>query len=918
MSKKPARAITLTQEHNWKKYAKYKPEGYFSLETDDLGEVPVRLFLTEQLLTEAEPTLYKQIVNAASFPGAKLVAITPDTHYGYGVPVGCVILTEREGGAVAMGPVGFDIGCGMMSARSKVPAERATPDRKLDFNREVMERVQMGAGGSSVKYGALPEKEFEELIRGGAEHYVSKYGALFDRSHAERHRIPVEDTWDVPWGGPGNPERGRAQLGSLGGGNHFIELQRSEQTGTLFVQVHTGSRGFGHGLATNYFQMAKAEKPHEIKDIDLGFFTPESEHYKDYLNAVAAGGNFAIVNRLVIFEQVAEAFRKVFKEDLELVYEISHNLVQAEEHPEFGPVWVHRKGATRAFPANHPALVGTQWESTGHPVLIPGSNRDWSYILRPLEGASRSGYSVNHGAGRRLSRGEAIRKLSQEKVNEQYRRDGILVNLDGEVPLDESSHCYKSCDEVVSAVVQAGLAQVEHQLWPLSSLKGTEEGGASAKKRDRKKEQKKRERERSEGRKSKDHYLARARPRMDSQPTQQDITRRRVLRLVVITVFLDLIGFGLVIPLLPLYVTTMGGTAQQVGFIVSLFAAAQFLATPILGKMSDKYGRRAVILWSLTFNAISMCIFALATWTNTLWLGFLSRILAGATAGNLSACQAAIADVSTCEADRSAGMGKIGAGIGIGLIVGPLLGAYASGVGSWFPPVAASALVILDAVLVALWFPNTKPAAADPGKKKEGAMSVALKDHRVLMLLAAAFLCFLALSNLQGTFALFSKEKFSFNEKEVGKMFALYGVLAVTIQGVLLGRLTSKFGEKALLVAGSLFSAIGMGLVSSSASLELYLAGYVFFAIGTSIVIPVTSSMMAVFAPKGQEGAVLGLSQSAGGLGRAVGPTWGGFLYGHVGISWPFISATVTGALCTIIGVALWLTTMNTPKIQER
>ena len=132
------------------------------------------------------------------------------------------------------------------------------------------------------------------------------------------------------------------------------------------MQVHTGSRGFGHGLATNYFQMAKERaRPEAITDIDLGYFTPESKHFDEYLNAVAAGGNFAILNRLVIFEQIADAFRKVFKEDLELIYEISHNLVQAEEHPEFGKVWVHRKGATRAFPAGHPALAGTLWEDRG-------------------------------------------------------------------------------------------------------------------------------------------------------------------------------------------------------------------------------------------------------------------------------------------------------------------------------------------------------------------------------------------------------------------------------------------------------------------------------------------------------------------------------------------------------------------------
>lgn len=490
---------------DWKSFAVDSGKGYYRLQTDDTGEVEVRLFLTPALLQEAELTLYKQIVNATRFPGCKLVAITPDVHYGYGVPVGCVILTDRNEGAIAMGPVGFDIGCGMMSAKSRVPFERATPDRKLEFNREVMERVSMGAGGTSIRFGSLGKREFEEIVRGGAEHYVAKYGATFDRSHAERHRIPVSDHWQIPWGGKGRPERGLDQLGSLGGGNHFIELQKCEQTGTLFVQVHTGSRGFGHGLATNYFEVARDENP-AIRELDLGYFTPESPHFEEYVNAVAAGANYAIVNRLVLYEQIAEAFRKVFREDLELIYEISHNLVQAEEHPEFGKVWVHRKGATRAFPGGHPALVGTQWEQQGHPVLIPGSNRDYSYVLRPLPDAHKSGYSVNHGAGRRMSRGEATKLLDQRKVDEQYRHAGILVNLDGRVPLDESAQCYKRAEDVVQAVVDAGLARIEYTLWPLASLKGTEEGSSSASRRARKADKKARERDRGEARRRKGHY----------------------------------------------------------------------------------------------------------------------------------------------------------------------------------------------------------------------------------------------------------------------------------------------------------------------------------------------------------------------------------------------------------------------------
>jgi tRNA-splicing ligase RtcB len=153
------------------------------------------------------------------------------------------------------------------------------------------------------------------------------------------------------------------------------------------------------------------------------------------------GRNFAIINRLIIFEQVKEAFEKVFDGEMELIYEISHNLVQKEPHPEFGEVWVHRKGATRAFRRASGARRDDV-EETGHPVLIPGSNKDWSYVLRPEAGAVRSGYSVNHGAGRRMSRGEAGRTLNQRKIDDEYAAAGILVNVDGRVPIDEAAPCY--------------------------------------------------------------------------------------------------------------------------------------------------------------------------------------------------------------------------------------------------------------------------------------------------------------------------------------------------------------------------------------------------------------------------------------------------------------------------------------------
>ena len=252
---------SLADAHRWKHLARWHGDGYYSLRTEDTADVPVRLFLTHELLESAEQILYRQIVNATRFPGVKMVVITPDVHYGYGVPVGCVLITDFASGAIAMGPVGYDIGCGMMSAKSEVEVDAATPAKRLQFNQAVMDRVAMGAGGKSHRLGPLTELEFNNLVRGGAEYYVEKYGASFDRSRAERHRIPVDDDWQPPWGGKGKPERGMQQIGSLGGGNHFIELQREVGSGKLFIQVHTGSRGFGHGMATNYLSSPARKNP---------------------------------------------------------------------------------------------------------------------------------------------------------------------------------------------------------------------------------------------------------------------------------------------------------------------------------------------------------------------------------------------------------------------------------------------------------------------------------------------------------------------------------------------------------------------------------------------------------------------------------------------------------------------------------
>jgi tRNA-splicing ligase RtcB len=442
---------------SWKASATRDPGGFYRYRTKD-GEA--RLFFTETLWDEVEESLGAQVQNALRFPGVLDVAVTPDAHTGYGVPVGCVMATS---GTLAMGPVGYDIGCGMAALRSDVPRQEATPERVKAFSLEVMRRVGLGVGSRGP---SVSKERFQEVLRGGALALGVRRGT------AERDRIPVDDSWDVPRSS--RAWRGQEQLGSLGGGNHFIELQHDGER--LWVMFHTGSRGFGHGLASYYFEVAKEELGLSRGQMDLGYFVPGSRHYEEYRNAVAAGGNYAIANRLIIGRVVGEAFARVFGSEPELLYEISHNLVQEESHPDlFGrPVFVHRKGATRALPAGHPLLAGTPWARTGHPVLIPGSMGDTSYVLRPLPGASRSLYSVNHGCGRRKSRSAARREISQQAADRRMRDLGVLVNAGGRVPIDESPDCYKPAEEVIRAVTEGGLASVETRLRPIASIKGND------------------------------------------------------------------------------------------------------------------------------------------------------------------------------------------------------------------------------------------------------------------------------------------------------------------------------------------------------------------------------------------------------------------------------------------------------------
>ena len=392
----------------------------------------------------------------------KVVSVEP-----LGVTADVYCLSVPGYGNFALDAGVFVHNCGIMSFRSDVPHTKGLDEKlRRKFSEEVMKRIGLGLGQRGVF--SFTHREFQEIIRQGAT-------ALgYARTSSERDFIPVDDDWEPPQKAV---DRGIGQLGSLGSGNHFCELQHDEN-GRLWVMVHTGSRGFGYQLATHYLEAGREEQRKRGvsgRRVEAGaYFEPDSPHWRGYKNAVAAGGNFAIANRLLLWQQVGTAFRRVFGQEPELVYEISHNLAQEEVLPDGRAAWVHRKGATRAFPAGHPMLAGTPWEATGHPVLIPGSMGDTSYVLTPKAGAAKSLFSVNHGCGRRMSRGEARQRLTQSGVNKQMKRLNVLVNAGGDVPIDESPDVYKPAKDVIAAVVDAGLAEVTTTLTPIASIKGVD------------------------------------------------------------------------------------------------------------------------------------------------------------------------------------------------------------------------------------------------------------------------------------------------------------------------------------------------------------------------------------------------------------------------------------------------------------
>ncbi len=464
------------------KYAveKVSPNHYVLPRTGRM-KVEAHAFLSEALFEASEEQVWQQIAAGASYEGVTGAYLMPDAHPGYGVPVGSVIVTD---GTIIQGGSGYDISCGVLYMKTGLGAGRvADKHDRARWVREVERRVATGKG--SHRPDLMPRftrKQADEILRFGAK-ALGVRGEL-----CERQYIPVPDGIDLD-----KIERAHAsvvpQLGSVGGGNHFVEMQVDRDTGEVFVMVHCGSRGYGWQTANHFFfegARLRGLPKNRREDSWLGADEPLGKEYWAHHNSAA---NFAVANRHIIVDGVREATAVVFRADVEVYYEISHNLVQQESlvlpDGTTKKGFVHRKGAKRAFPAGHPALAGTPWEATGHPCLVPGSMYEGAAILFAGEGAYRSACSVNHGSGRVLSRGEAKRKLEreQQRVDDEMatvRRTFAGVPIEGivgnhrHVPLDECAHVYKDLDAVLAVLEAERIARVAHRLYPVANLKGAD------------------------------------------------------------------------------------------------------------------------------------------------------------------------------------------------------------------------------------------------------------------------------------------------------------------------------------------------------------------------------------------------------------------------------------------------------------
>lgn len=437
----------------------------------------------------------EQVCNVATLPGIVGPSMAmPDIHWGYGFPIGGVAAFDAEEGVVSPGGVGYDINCGVRLLRSNLEAGEIRPhlDRLAD---ELFRNVPSGVGSHRRDFTLSRSAENQVVVKGAAWAVRQGFGESGDLEHIEgRGMIPGADPEMVS---ARAMERGRAQLGTLGSGNHFLEIQQVEEVydeatadvlglypGQVTVSIHTGSRGFGYQICDDYLKiMLKAARKYGIllPDRQLCCAPLHSDEARSYLAAMACAANFAFANRQMITAWVRETFAQVLGKGpsqlrLGLVYDVCHNIAKWEHHRVAGRerrLCVHRKGATRAFPPGH-AEIPEAYRHIGQPVLIPGDMGRYSYVLTGTAGAYEETFgSTCHGAGRVMSRHAAKKAARGHDLIGELATRGVLVRAAGRATVaEEMPDAYKDVADVVDVVHRAGIGHIVARLKPLAVVKG--------------------------------------------------------------------------------------------------------------------------------------------------------------------------------------------------------------------------------------------------------------------------------------------------------------------------------------------------------------------------------------------------------------------------------------------------------------
>jgi len=361
------------------------------------------------------------------------------------------------------------------------------------------------------------------------------------------------------------------------------------------------------------------------------------------------------------------------------------------------------------------------------------------------------------------------------------------------------------------------------------------------------------------------------------------------LAIIFVTVFIDLLGFGIIIPLLPFYAESFGANAFTIGLLGTSFSLMQFLFSPIWGRWSDKIGRKPIILVGLLGSCLSYFTLAVAA---SLPLVFLARIIGGIAGANIPTAQAYIADVTTPE-NRAKGMGLVGAAFGMGFVFGPALGGVLSRIGPSTPMWCASALCLANFLAAWAFLPESRtPAPHAETLGRLAAFRRALGHPQLLLLLALYFVVTVSFSGFEATFALFTERRFGFTAATIGLVFTFIGVILAVVQGVLVGRVVKRVGEARLIAAATLLIAVSLGLVPLSGTVPLLMVTLGVLATGMGFNGPSLSSMVSKLSDPNDQGGILGLASSLASLGRVIGPAWGGFLFDRFGMTMPYLSAS--------------------------